>query len=99
MEDKAAKVQAKPQAVMKKDEYGVLRTTTNIGIELGKWFGYATALEVLAAQQGGAKSDDASALLGSFLPKFRRDVAITTYGLTSTVLYATSAILKASYKL
>lgn len=99
MEDKAAKVQAKPQAVMKKEEYGVLRTSTNIGIELGKWFGYATVLEVVAGQQAGATKDDRSVLLGSLFKDFHRDAAITTYALTSTVLFGTSAVLKAAYKL
>ena len=98
MEDKAPKVQAKPQMVVKKDQYGALRATTSIGIELGKWFGYATALEVVAGQQTGAAPTDRSVLL-SFIPGFQRRHAINTYGLTSTVLFATSAILKASYKL
>ena len=81
----------------KNDRSGLVVATT-IGAELGKWFGTATALEVVAATRAGAKMDDRSVLL-SFLPGFNRNVAIPTYGLTSTVLYGTSAILKAAYKL
>jgi len=86
------------KAVMKRDEYGGLRTTTTIGLELGKWFAGATALEVLAAQQAAASPNDRSALLG-FIPGFNRNVAIPVFGITSTVLYATSAVVKAAYKL
>jgi hypothetical protein len=98
MEDRAPKVQAKPHMVVKSDQYGALRTTTNIGNVIGLWFGYATAIEVAAGLQNGAKKSDDSAVLG-FIPGFTREVAIPTYAITSTVLYATSAILKAAYKL
>lgn len=84
--------------VEKTTNKNALVAVTKIGTELGKWFAGATALEVVAGTRQDATRADRSVLLG-FIPGFTREVAIPTYGVTSTVLYGTSAILKAAYKL
>jgi hypothetical protein len=76
-----------------------LVAVTKIGSELGKWFAGATALEVLAGTRTDAARTDRSVILGPLFNSFSRQAAIPTYGITSTVLYGTSAILKAAYKL